>query len=134
MRVMSAARPFGNHGVHATAWPERTRRTPPVLTAAYPTAPRLGRLRLPPFLLGLTGERAGALPRRWPAWLPVPANRPDDDEGDALDTAAAADALDPPAEAVAAGWVTSSLDLKLGVDVIDLGPVEWFDVRDGSFG
>ncbi|HEV8689618.1 MAG TPA: hypothetical protein VGQ91_04930 [Ideonella sp.] len=115
-----------------------------MLTAAQPTAlRRLGALRLPPFLAGLADERAKVTPKGWPAWLPAPANRPDDaalrpesttvvePEGARPDADLEASL---PSAPTAGGWIDSSLDLKLGLDVVDLGPVEWFDERDGTFG
>ena len=115
-----------------------------MLTAAQPTALRLGALRLPPFLAGLAAERARGVPRGWPSWLPAPANRPDEarlrpetstivdaNDGDRLNGAIDPALPDPPS---AGGWIDSSLDLKLGLDVVDLGPVEWFDSMEGTFG
>jgi hypothetical protein len=115
-----------------------------VLTAAQPTALlRFGALRLPPFLAGLANERAKLTPKGWPAWLPAPANRPDDvalrpesttvvepdDAGQDADLEASL-----PSAPTPGGWIDSSLDLKLGLDVVDLGPVEWFDELEGTFG
>ena len=69
-------------------------------------------------------------PQRWPAWLPLPANRPDTPDfadtqpSDRLD-AACSD------EGPASGWFASSLDLKLGLEVVDLGTMEPKDEWDG---
>ena len=114
-----------------------------MLTTAQPTALRLGALRLPPFLTGLAADRARVAPKGWPSWFPAPANRPDAvlrpetstivdaHDGDRFDSV-----MDPalPGAPSTGGWVDSSLDLKLGLDVIDLGPVEWFDSQEGTFG
>ncbi|MEK8031068.1 hypothetical protein AACH06_09595 [Ideonella sp. DXS29W] len=98
------------------------------------------RLRLPPFLPRLPVDRP--TPRGWPAWLPPPANRPDDVELQAhedrlvsLDDVPAALAVEPmlPSTSAVGGWYDSSLDLRLGLEVQDLGPVEWLDEWDGAF-
>lgn len=34
---------------------------------------------------------------------------------------------------VTGGWHDSSIDLMLGLEVRDLGPVEWLDEWDGAF-
>lgn len=34
---------------------------------------------------------------------------------------------------VTGGWHDSSIDLMLGLEVRDLGPVEWLDEGDGAF-
>ncbi|MBT9598251.1 MAG: hypothetical protein IV094_19880 [Vitreoscilla sp.] len=94
-----------------------------VLTTAF----TLGALRLPPRLPMWRLSRPALA---WPDTLPPPANRPDD---------AALENAGPAVEAPAAplpilgGWHDSSLDLKLGLTVQDLGPVEWLDELDGAF-
>ena len=98
-------------------------------------------LRLPPFLPRQPAERP--LPRGWPAWLPAPANRPDDvdlqaDHGPAslsIDELPQALGVEPmlPSSAAIGGWYDSSLDLKLGLEIQDLGPVEWLDEWEGAF-
>ena len=91
------------------------------------TAFTLGALRLPPRLPMWRLSRPAS---GWPDSLPPPANRPDDA---ALDiTSAAAEALPTPMP-ILGGWHDSSLDLKLGLTVQDLGPVEWLDELDGAF-
>ena len=103
-------------------------------TAAHFSPARLGALRLPPFLSGLAAERARRAPRGWPAWLPAPANRPD--ELAFVETMPGEpDGVAPFAgnAAPAGGWFDSSLDLRLGLEVVDLGPVEWLDESDGAF-
>jgi hypothetical protein len=84
----------------------------------------LGALRSLPLLPGLSAQRP--MPRGWPAWLPAPANRPDASTfgAGAFDDEAASAPL--PATAIG-GWYSSSLDLKLGLEVRDLGPVECLD-------
>jgi len=97
-------------------------------------------LRLPPFLSRLPFDRP--LPRGWPTWLPAPANRPDDValQVDHVPTVSIEElpqslGIDPilPGSVAAGGWYDSSLDLKLGLEIQDLGPVEWLDESDGAF-
>lgn len=73
-------------------------------------------------------------PAGWPAWLPTPANRPDAlaleaQEELVAERPATADGLLP----ATGGWHDSSLDLLVGLEVRDLGPVEWLDEWDGAF-
>jgi hypothetical protein len=63
----------------------------------------------------------------WPAWLPLPANRPDVAGEPVLGSKEAV------GQALGGGWFDSSLDLRLGLEVVDLGPVEWLDEWDGAF-
>lgn len=104
-------------------------------TAAFalPTS-TFGPLRRP---LPFPPHRMPAPPLRpagWPAWLPTPANRPDalaqevQDEL-AAERPAAGEGLLP----TTGGWHDSSLDLLMGLDVRDLGPVEWLDEWEGAF-
>jgi hypothetical protein len=97
-------------------------------------------LRLPPFLSRLPIERP--IPRGWPAWLPPPANRPDDvalqvghEPTVSIEELPQSLGVEPmlPGSVAAGGWYDSSLDLRLGLEVQDLGPVECFDEWDGAF-
>lgn len=97
-------------------------------------------LRLPPFLSRLPIERPA--PRGWPAWLPAPANRPDDvalradtEPSISINELPQSLGVEPmlPGSVAAGGWYDSSLDLKLGLEIQDLGPVEWLDEWDGAF-
>lgn len=97
-------------------------------------------LRLPPFLPRLPIERSA--PRGWPTSLPTPANRPDDValQVDSEPTLSIEElpqtfGVEPmlPGSVAAGGWYDSSLDLRLGLEIQDLGPVEWLDEGDGAF-
>lgn len=105
-----------------------------------PTIQLAARLRLPPFLPRLPVDRP--TPRGWPTWLPAPANRPDDvalradsEPAISIDELPQTLGVEPmlPSSVAAGGWYDSSLDLKLGLEVQDLGPVEWLDENDGAF-
>jgi hypothetical protein len=61
-------------------------------------------------------------PRGWPAWLPVP--RPD----------APAQAAGPLDDTAAGGWFDSSLDLRRGLEVRELGPADGLAAWAGANG
>lgn len=107
---------------------------PAVTTAALalptpPSALAFGPLRrplpFPPHRVPAPGMR----PQGWPAWLPTPANRPDALALEPQDAPVTTELVLP----ATGGWHDSSLDLLRGLDVRDLGPVEWLDEWDGAF-
>jgi hypothetical protein len=73
--------------------------------------------------MSTTSSLFSIAPKRWPAWLPLPANRPDVTSFVDTQPGETADYADP-APGPASGWFASSLDLKLGLEVVDLGTVE----------
>jgi hypothetical protein len=94
------------------------------------TAFTLGALRLPPRFSLRAVRRPKTAPWRLPETLPPPANRPDD----AAELPLALPAEPVPQDLMISGWHDSSLDLKLGLTVRDLGPVAWLDELDDVLG
>jgi hypothetical protein len=104
------------------------------LALPLPSSITFGPLRRP---LPFPPHRVPAPPQRpagWPAWLPTPANRPDALAPDAQDELVTERPLAGDGTAPATGgWHDSSLDLLMGLEVRDLGPVQWLDEWDGAF-